>query len=64
MRNIAYGVTAVVGVLLVAIAVGHLPRSAIATQFEANEFVNVRALEATVDMRALPQQDIKTEVYQ
>ena len=54
MRNIVCGATIVVGVLVVAFLVGRQPLSATPLQFKANDIVEVRTLEATIDMKALP----------
>jgi hypothetical protein len=64
MRKIFYGAAIAAGVLLVAVLVGRQPYSATASQFKANDIVDVRALEATIDMSALPRQDIPSESYQ
>jgi hypothetical protein len=64
MRNIVYGVAIVAGVLLVAVLVGRQPRLATASQFKVNDIVDVHALEATIDMKALPRQEVPSEAYQ
>jgi len=64
MRNIVYGATVLAGVLLVAIAIGHLPRTATASHDGTSETVDVLKLEGTIDTKALPQQVIPPEVYQ
>ena len=64
MRNIAYGAAIVAGVILAAILVGRQPPPATASQFKANNIMDLHALEATIDMKALPRQDIPAEVYE
>jgi hypothetical protein len=64
MRNIFYGATIVAGVLLVAVLIGRQSPLATASQFKVNDIMDVRALEATIDMKTLPQQDIPSEVYE
>ena len=63
MRNISYGTAVLAGILLVAIAVGHLPRTATASH-DTSETVDVLKLEGTIDTKALPQQEIPPESYQ
>ncbi|MFZ1182383.1 MAG: hypothetical protein WAO14_03240 [Pseudolabrys sp.] len=63
MRKIIYGAAIAAGVIVLAVTVGHLPRQATASHFTANG-VDVRAFEATIDMKALPRQNIAPEVYQ
>ena len=64
MRKIFYGTAITAGVLLVLVLVGHKPYLATAAHFKANDAVDVRALEATIAKKALPQQDIPPEAYQ
>ena len=64
MRKIFYGATIVAGVLLVAVLIGRQPPLATASQFKVNDIMDVRALEATIDMETLPKQDIPSEVYE
>jgi molybdenum-dependent DNA-binding transcriptional regulator ModE len=63
MRKIIYSAAIAAGVIVLAVTVGHLPHLATASQFTANG-VDVRALEATTDVKALPQQSIAPEAYQ
>jgi hypothetical protein len=64
MRNIVYGAAVVAGIFLVAIAIGHLPRTATASHDNSSETVNVLKLGGTVNTKALPRQEIPPEVYQ
>ena len=64
MHKIYFGAAIAAGVLLVAVLVGRQPYSATASQLKLNDIVDVRALEATIDMKALPQHDIPSEAYQ
>lgn len=63
MHKIIYGAAIAAGVLVLAVSVGHQPHLATASQFAAKG-LDVRALEATIDMKALSQQNIAPEVYQ
>jgi hypothetical protein len=63
MRKIIYGAAIAAGVIVFAVTVGHLPHVATASLSTANG-VDVRALEATTDVKALPQQSIAPEAYQ
>jgi len=64
MRNIAYGTAVLTSILLVAIAVGHLPRTATASHDQTSETMDILKLEGTTDMKTMPQQKIPPEVYQ
>jgi len=62
MRYIV-GATILAAVVAVAIGTGRLPRIATASHNDANDTVNVLKLGETVDMKALPRQEIPDEVY-
>ena len=62
MRYIV-GATILTAVVAVAIGTGRLPRIATASHNDANDTVNVLKLGETVDMKALPRQEIPDEVY-
>jgi molybdenum-dependent DNA-binding transcriptional regulator ModE len=64
MRKIFYGTAITAGMLLVLVLVGHQPYSATTAHFKANDTVDVRTLEATIDMKSLPRQNIPSEAYQ
>jgi Bacterial regulatory helix-turn-helix protein, lysR family len=61
MRKIAYGAAFAAGVLLVAILVVRQPQPVTASQFKASQITDVRALMATIDVKALPRQDMLSE---
>jgi len=69
MRYIVYGVILLAGVLAATVATGHLPRMAVAshdgTAVDAaiNATVDVPKLRETIDMKALPRQQLPDEVY-
>ena len=59
MRKIVYGAAIAASVLLVAVVVNRQPRPATASiQTQANDIVNVRALESNIDATALPRQTV------
>jgi hypothetical protein len=59
MHKVIYGATMAAGVLLVAVLVVRQPRLAdTSAHFQASDIVNVRALESTINVKALPRQDI------
>ena len=62
MRTIIYGSAIFAAMLAVTISTSHLPRVATAAR-EANGTVDVPMLEQTIDVNALPQQEIPDEVY-
>jgi hypothetical protein len=62
MRYIVYGAI-LAGALVFTIATGYLPQVATASHNDANDTVNVLKLGETVDMKALPRQEIPDEVY-
>ena len=62
MRYIV-GAAILAAVVAVAIGTGRLPRIATASHNDANDTVNVLKLGETVDMKALPRQEIPDEVY-
>ena len=64
MRKIVYGTTILVGVLLGAIVVGHLPRVATASHDKPSGAVDVLKLHGQIDTKALPKQELAPEVYQ
>lgn len=68
MRRTFYSASIAVGVLLVLVLglvlVGQRPYAGSALHLMANETVNVAALEATIDVSALPRQDTPPEIYQ
>jgi hypothetical protein len=60
MRKIAFGAVVLAGVPVAAMLVFHQPHSATAgPQFQARELTNVRALEAQMDLKALPNADVE-----
>lgn len=60
MRKIAFGGVFMAGVILVVITVIRQPHPATTTtQFQASDIVNVRALEQKIDIKALPNGDVK-----
>lgn len=61
MRKIAYGAAVAAGVLLVAVLVVRQPQPVTASQFQASQITDVRALMSTIDVKALPTQDILSE---
>jgi hypothetical protein len=61
MRKAAYAAAIAAGVLLIAILVDRQLPLATASQFKADNTVDVRALEATIDMTSLPRQDTRSE---
>jgi hypothetical protein len=69
MRYIVYGVILLAGVLAATVATGRLPRMATAshdgTAVDAaiNATVDVPKLRETIDMKALPRQQLPDEVY-
>jgi hypothetical protein len=69
MRYIVYGVILLAGVLAATVATGRLPRMAAAshdgTAVDAaiNATVDVPKLRETIDMKALPRQQLPDEVY-
>jgi hypothetical protein len=69
MRYIVYGSVILACLLVATMATGRLPRIATAshdgTSVDAanNATVDVPKLRATIDMRALPRQDLPDEVY-
>jgi DNA-binding transcriptional LysR family regulator len=64
MRKIFYGTAMAAGVLLLVVLVGHQRYSATASYVVANDTVNVLALDETIDMNAVPRQNIPPEAYQ
>jgi hypothetical protein len=66
MRRTFYSASIAAGVLLVLglVLVGQRPYAGSALHHMANETVNVAALEATIDVSALPRQDTPPEIYQ
>ena len=62
MRYIV-GATILAAVVAIAIGTGRLPRIATASNNDANDTVNVLKLGETLDMKALPRQEIPDEVY-
>jgi molybdenum-dependent DNA-binding transcriptional regulator ModE len=64
IRKIFYGTAITASVLLALVLVGHKPYSATESHFKASDTVDVRALERTMDMKALPRQNIPPEAYQ
>jgi hypothetical protein len=69
MRYMVYGVILLAGVLAATIATGRLPRIATASQDGTsvdaanNATVDVPKLRETIDMKALPRQQLPDEVY-
>jgi DNA-binding transcriptional LysR family regulator len=61
MRKIVYAAAFAAGLLLVAIQVIRQPYHATASQFKTSQITDVRALMATIDVKALPRQDILSE---
>ena len=61
MRKIIYGAAFAAGVLLVALLVVRHPDPVTASQFNASNITDVRAIEATIDMKALPRQGTLSE---
>ena len=66
MRKTLYSASIAAGVLLVLgfVLLGHKPYAGNGLHLTANDTVNVAALEATIDVSALPRQDIPREAYQ
>jgi hypothetical protein len=62
-RKIFYGTAIPVCVLFVGVLFGHEPHSETATRSIANT-MDVAALEATIDIKHLPPQNLSSEVYQ
>jgi hypothetical protein len=63
-RKIFYGTAIPVCVLFVGVLFGLEPYSETATRSMANTTVDVAALEATIDIKHLPRQNLSSEVYQ
>ena len=61
MRYIVYASGILAGVLVVAVAIGHLPRAANASL--GGPTLSVLQLQQTSDAKALPTQQIADEVY-
>ena len=61
MRYIVYASGILAGVLVVTVAIGHLPR--VATASLEGPTLSVLQLEQTSDAKALPRQEIPDEVY-
>jgi hypothetical protein len=62
MRKVVYGVSTATTLLIFAVLVVHQPHSATASiQSKASDIVDVHALEAKIDVKALPRQDILSE---
>jgi hypothetical protein len=64
VRKIFYGTAIPVCALFVGVLLGHQPYSQSALRFMANTTVDVAALEATIDIKHLPRQNLSSEVYQ
>jgi hypothetical protein len=62
MRYIVYGAI-LAGALVFTMATGRLPRVATASHDWTNDPVDVRKLGETIDMKALPQQELPDEFY-
>jgi hypothetical protein len=64
MRYIVYGSVIIACLLLATLATGRLPRVATATvDVSNNATVDLPKLRATIDMKALPRQQLPDEVY-
>ncbi len=61
MRKIVYGAAIAISAIVVAAMVIRQPHRATASQFMADHIVDVHALMATIDVKALPKQDIRSE---
>lgn len=64
VRKIFYGAAIAASVLLALVLIDYQPYSATQPHFKANDTVDVRALAATINMKALPRQNIPSEAYQ
>ena len=66
MRKTFYSATIAAGVLLVLglVLAGQRPYAGSALHLMAKDTLNVAALEATIDVSALPRQDTPPETYQ
>jgi hypothetical protein len=51
-------------VILYSVSTAHQPYSEMASRSMANTIVDVAALEAAIDIKHLPRQDLSSEVYQ
>ena len=64
LRRIFYGTAVPAGALLIVILFGHQPYTQTGSRFLANATVDVGALEAAIDTKSLPRQEVPSEVYQ
>ena len=59
-----YGTAIPACALFIGVLFGHQPYLETASRSMANTIVDVAALEATIDIKHLPRQDLSSEVYQ
>ena len=64
VRKIFYGTAITASVLLALVLVSYQPYSGIQSHSNAKDTVDVRALGATINMKALPGQNIPSDAYQ
>jgi len=64
VRKVLYATALPACAFFIGVLVGHQPYSATSSRSLANTTVDVAALEATIDMRRLPRQNVPLEVYQ
>jgi DNA-binding transcriptional LysR family regulator len=63
-RKLFYGTAIPACALFIGVLFAHQPYSETASRSMANTIVDVAALEATIDIKRLPRQDVSSEVYQ
>jgi Bacterial regulatory helix-turn-helix protein, lysR family len=61
MRKFFYGAAVAAGAVFVAVIIVRKPHMATASQIKPSDIVDVRAIESTIDISALPRQDILSE---
>jgi len=64
VRKLFYGAAIPACALFIGVLFGHQPYLETASRSMANTIVDVTALEATIDIKHLPRQDLSSEVYQ
>jgi molybdenum-dependent DNA-binding transcriptional regulator ModE len=64
VRKLFYGTAIPACALFIGVLFGHQPYLETASRSMANTIVDVAALEATIDIKHLPRQDLSSEVYQ